>query len=116
MRTRGWQSKRKCGILQRPARAAGEPRGERAGTVPATLTDAKVISIKEELALVVANVGRRQGVKVGMPFKVVRGDGEIGLVRVVDVRDGISGAVIQSLESDKNKIKVGDRLQVATTQ
>lgn len=84
--------------------------------VQATLTDAAVISIKEELALVVANVGKKQGVKVGMPFKVIRGDGEIGLVRVVDVRDGISGAVIQSLDSDKNKIKVGDRLQVATTQ
>jgi len=82
---------------------------------PATLTDAMVISVKEELALVVANVGRKQGVKVGMPFKVIRGDGEIGLVRVVDVRDSISGAVIQSLESDKNKIKVGDRLQVAAT-
>ncbi len=87
-----------------------------AAAVEATLTDAAVISIKEDLALVVANVGRKQGVKVGMPFKVIRGDGEIGLVRVVDVRDGISGAVIQSLISDKNKIKVGDRLQVATTQ
>ena len=86
-----------------------------ATAVPATLTDATVISIKEELALVVANVGRKQGVKVGMPFKVIRGDEEIGLVRVVNVRDSISGAVIQSLESDKNKIKVGDRLQVAAT-
>jgi hypothetical protein len=88
---------------------------QNAGAVPATLTDAMVISIKEELALVVANVGRKQGVKVGMPFKVIRGDGEVGLVRVVDVRDNISGAVIQSLDSDKNKIKVGDRLQVAAT-
>jgi uncharacterized coiled-coil protein SlyX len=82
------------------------------GNAPATLTDASVISIKEELALVVANVGSKQGVKVGMPFKVIRDDGEIALVRVVNVRDNISGAVIQSLESDKNKIKVGDRLQV----
>lgn len=89
---------------------------QNADAVSATLTDAMVISIKEELALVVANVGRKQGVKVGMPFKVIRGDGEIGLVRVVDVRDSISGAVIQSLGSDKNKIKVGDRLQVAATQ
>ena len=77
-----------------------------------TLTDAKVISIKEELALVVANVGRKQGVKIGMPFQVIRGDEVVGLIRVVNVRDGISGAVIQSLETDKNKIKVGDRLKV----
>jgi len=83
-----------------------------AAAVPSTLTDAMVISIKEELALVVANVGKKQGVKAGMPFKVIRGESLIGLVRVVNVRDEISGAVIQSLESDKNKIKVGDRLRV----
>jgi hypothetical protein len=83
-----------------------------AGEDAATLTDAKVISIKEELALVVANVGKKQGVKIGMPFQVIRGDEVVGLIRVVNVRDGISGAVIQSLETDKNKIKVGDRLKV----
>lgn len=84
-----------------------------AGAVPSTLQDAMVVTIKEEWALVVANVGRKQGVKLGMPFKVIRGDSEVGMVRVVNVRDNISGAVIQSLDSDKDKIKVGDRLQVA---
>ena len=59
------------------------------------------------------DVGSKQGVKLGMPFKVIRDNAEIGLVRVVNVRDSISGAVIQNLDSDKNKIKVGDRLQVA---
>lgn len=78
----------------------------------ATLTDAMVISVKEELALVVANVGSKQGVQAGMPFKVMRGDDQIALVRVVDVRDKISGAVIQELSSTKEKIKVGDRLRV----
>jgi len=71
-----------------------------------------VVSIKEELSLVVANVGNRQGVRVGMPFKVVRDDRVIGTVRVVDVREKICGAVIQSLDSEKTKIKVGDRLMV----
>src|SRR5438105_9545981 len=41
---------------------------------PATLTDGKVISVKEELALVVANLGREQGVKIGMPFQIWRGE------------------------------------------
>jgi len=77
-----------------------------------SLTDGMVVSIKEELSLVVANVGSRQGVRVGMPFKVVRDDHLIGMVRVVDVREKICGAVIQSLDSEKNKIKVGDRLMV----
>jgi cell shape-determining protein MreC len=77
-----------------------------------TLTNGMVVSIKEELSLVIANIGSRQGVRVGMPFKVVRDDHLIGLVRVVDVREKICGAVIQSLDSEKNKIKVGDRLMV----
>ncbi len=84
-----------------------------AKAVPATLTDAMAISVKESLSLVVANVGSKQGVKLGMPFRVWRGDREIGLVRVVDVREKISGAVIQTLSSDTGKVKVGDRLRVA---
>jgi len=77
-----------------------------------SLTDGMVVSIKEELSLVVANIGTRQGVRVGMPFKVVREGKVIGMLRVVDVREKICGAVIQSLDSEKNKIKVGDRLMV----
>jgi hypothetical protein len=80
--------------------------------VTGDLTDGMVISIKEELSLVVANIGSREGAKVGMPFKVLRDGNEIGMVRVVDVREKICGAVIQSLDSEKNKIKVGDRLRV----
>jgi hypothetical protein len=76
-----------------------------------SLTDARVISVKDDLALVVANIGRRQGVKIGMPFQVVRDDRKIGIVRVVDVRESISGAVIQSLDPSE-KVKVGDILRV----
>lgn len=78
----------------------------------ASLDNAQIISIKQELALAVANVGRKDGVEVGMPFQVWRGERRIGLVRVVDVREKISGAVIQNLESDKEPIKTGDRLRV----
>jgi cell shape-determining protein MreC len=91
-------------------------RAEDATAVPSTLEDAMVISIKDEWALVVANVGSRHGVKMGMPFKVIRGDTEIGLVRVVNVRENISGAVIQNLSSEKEKIKVGDLLKVDAQQ
>ncbi|MGB8352532.1 MAG: hypothetical protein WCD79_01455 [Chthoniobacteraceae bacterium] len=95
-------------VLGLPSSSAPE-----AAAVPSTIMDAMVISIKEEWSLVVINVGKKQGVKIGMPFKVIRDDAEIGIVRVIKVRDGISGAIIQNLDSDKNKIKVGDRLRVA---
>jgi hypothetical protein len=95
---------------------ASPPGAVEAAAVSATLTDGMVISIKDELSLVVANVGQKQGVKVGMPFQVIRGDQLIGTVRVVDARDKIAGAVIQNLTSEKERIKVGDRLKVEASQ
>jgi hypothetical protein len=77
-----------------------------------TLTDATVVEVKPEFALVVANIGRNAGAKVGMPFQVWRDNRRIGDVRVIDVRDRISGAVIQNLVSEEDSIKTGDRLRV----
>src|SRR6266705_3503176 len=51
------------------------------------LLDGSVISVKDEWSFVVGNLGEKQGVKIG-------------------------GAVIQEMDSEKEKIKVGDRLQV----
>jgi len=80
------------------------------------LMDGKVLSVKEEWSLVVGNLGARQGVKLGMPLRVVRAGKTVATLRVVDVREKISGAVIQELDSEKVKIKVGDRLQVDARQ
>src|SRR4051812_17159118 len=77
-----------------------------------TLMDGSVISVKDEWSLVVANLGEKQGVKIGMPLRVLRGDAVIATLRVVDVRQKICGAVIQEMDLKKDKIKVGDRLQV----
>jgi hypothetical protein len=75
-----------------------------------SLLDGSVISVKEEWSFVVGNFGAREGVKIGMPLRVKRGDDLVAKLRVVDVRERICGAVIQ--ESGKEKIKVGDRLEV----
>ena len=74
-----------------------------------TLVDGRVVSVKEEWSLVVGNIGEKQGVKMGMPMRVMRADKLIATLRVVDVRQRICGAVIQEMGS--GKIKVGDRLQ-----
>ncbi|MEO6971417.1 MAG: hypothetical protein ABI217_11035 [Chthoniobacterales bacterium] len=89
------------------------PPNEEAGP---DLMDGKVLSVKEEWSLVVGNLGAKQGVKLGMPLRVVRAGKTIATLRVVDVREKISGAVIQELDSEKVKIKVGDRLQVDARQ
>ncbi len=80
------------------------------------LMDGSVISVKDEWSLVVGNLGELQGVKMGMPLRVVRGDKVIATLRVVDVRQKICGAVIQEMDSRKDKIQVGDRLQVDARQ
>ena len=76
------------------------------------LMDGKVLSVKEEWSLVVGNLGAQQGVKLGMPLRVMRSGRNIATLRVVDVREQISGAVVQEMDSEKDRIRVGDRLQV----
>jgi hypothetical protein len=76
----------------------------------ASLMDASVLSVKDEWSFVVANIGEQHGVKIGMPLRLMRGEQKIATLRVVDVRQRICGAVIE--DSGKEKIKVGDRLQV----
>jgi hypothetical protein len=94
------------------AKDGGAPNDE---AVP-DLMNGKVLSVKEEWSLVVGNLGAQQGVKIGMPLRVVRAGKTVATLRVVDVREKISGAVIQELDSEKVKIKVGDRLQVDARQ
>jgi hypothetical protein len=77
-----------------------------------SLMDGSVVSVKNEWSFVVGNLGEKQGVKIGMPMRVLRDDRQIATVRVVDVRQRICGAVIQETDSEKEKIRVGDRLQV----
>lgn len=80
------------------------------------LMDGSVVSVKDEWSLVVGNLGEKQGVKIGMPLRVVRDGRVIATLRVVDVRQKICGAVIQEMGSEKEKIKVGDRLQADARQ
>ncbi len=77
-----------------------------------SLLDGSVISVKGEWSFVVGNLGEKQGVKIGMPMRVMRNDRKIATLRVVDVRQKICGAVIQEMDSEKEKIRIGDRLQV----
>ncbi|NBZ95921.1 MAG: hypothetical protein EBR40_05765 [Proteobacteria bacterium] len=83
---------------------------------PAGLTGGRVIDVKPDLALVVSDLGSRQGVKTGMPFQVWRGDKQIASVRVVDVRDAVSGAIVQSTAANTESVRTGDTLRIDTTR
>jgi hypothetical protein len=83
---------------------------------PAGLTGGRVIDVKPDLALVVSDLGSRQGVKTGMPFQVWRGDRQVAAVRVVDVRDAVSGAIVQSTATPAESVRTGDTLRIDTTR
>jgi hypothetical protein len=90
----------------------GVPVPQQPAAVEPSLTDAMVGMVKEDLSLVIANVGTVHGVRIGMPFQVWRGSDRIGDVLVIDVRDNVSGAIIQNLFNEKQPIQPGDRLRV----
>jgi hypothetical protein len=81
-----------------------------------SLTSGTIVDYKPDLSLAVANFGSRQGAKTGMPFQVWRGNNQIAAARIVDVRDSISGAVIQDTESATDSVRAGDTLRIDTTR
>ena len=99
-------------------RAASEALGRpvktilEADAVATNLRAGLVLGYKTELSLLVANFGSAQGVKVGMPLTVARGDTFIGRARVVQVRERISGAVVEKATLPGEQIRVGDQVRV----
>jgi hypothetical protein len=90
--------------------------GQKAQGNQAGLTGGRVVDVKPALALVVSDLGSRQGVKTGMPFQVWRGDRQIASVRVVDVRDSVSGAIVQNTSTPADNVRPGDLIRIDTTR
>ena len=99
--------------LRGASQQSGADSALKAEPAAASLSNARVISIKPELALLVGNIGSNDSVKIGMPFRVYDGQKPIAMVRVVDVREKLFGALIQEMLSDNSPVKVGCRLKVA---
>lgn len=97
-------------------RSLNEVLNGRGGTLPAAadIKTGQIVSIDEKLGLAVLNFGKAQGVRIGMPFRVLRGENIIGRCKVVEVRDSISAALIESTKN-KTELQAGDRLLLETT-
>jgi hypothetical protein len=72
--------------------------------------------LKNELGIAVIGVGARDGVKPGMPFEIYREDKPIAKVLVTEVRNSVSGAVVQELASVTDPVRVGDRAKAAVNR
>ena len=81
-------------------------------SIEPNLSSGVVLDTRDEISLVVANIGKAHGVKVGMPFQVYRNGKIINTIKIVDVREKVSGGVIQSLTTETTRIEKGDILKV----
>ena len=85
---------------------------QKAAEMPVALANARVISIKSELGLAVANVGSQSGVRIGMPILIQRNGNQVGTGIVVDVRDRITGVLLTNGDTD---VRTGDALLPETS-
>ena len=80
------------------------------------ISKALVVSIDSCVGLVVFDAGRCSGIRVGTPVTVLRGDRPIYSAMIVDVRDSISGAVLQDRMADGGEVEVGDGIRLLPEQ
>ncbi|SHK36470.1 hypothetical protein SAMN02745181_3694 [Rubritalea squalenifaciens DSM 18772] len=72
------------------------------------LQEAKVISIDGQSGLLVLNAGAKQQVRMGMTFRIMRGNSQIAEAMIAGVRPDISGALVIKVEDTKNAVRLGD--------
>jgi flagellar basal body-associated protein FliL len=80
-----------------------------------SLQQAKLVSIDQESGMMVLNLGEGQGAKIGMTFRLTRGQQPYGKAILADVRKGVSGAFVEHLDNVAESPRPGD-LAVLETQ
>jgi hypothetical protein len=80
-----------------------------------SLKQAQVVSLDQESGMLVLNLGESQGAKIGMTFRLTRGQQPYGTAILADVRKAVSGAFVESLDNVTESPRPGD-LAVLETQ
>lgn len=80
------------------------------------ISDSQVVSFDSGIGLVVFDAGRQEGLRVGTPIVVLRDDEPIYSAMIVDVRDSISGALLQEKVADISDVAVGDGIRLLPNQ
>lgn len=79
-----------------------------------TLQQARIVSYDQESGMLVLNIGESQGAKIGMTFRLVRGQETYGKAILADVRKGVSGLFVETLNHAADSPKVGDLANLET--
>ena len=80
-----------------------------------SLQQARIVSLDQESGMMVLNLGESQGAKIGMTFRLTRGQQPYGKAILADVRKGVSGAFVEHLDNVAESPRPGD-LAVLETQ
>ena len=80
-----------------------------------SLQQAHIVSLDQESGMMVFNLGESQGAKIGMTFRLTRGQQPYGKAILADVRKGVSGAFVEALDDRSESPRIGD-LAVLETQ
>jgi hypothetical protein len=81
-------------------------------SAPSLDAKVRVVSIDRSIGLVVFDAGQSAGLRVGTPVAVLRGERTLYSALVVDVRDTITGAVLQERLGDSGDVEVGDGIRL----
>jgi hypothetical protein len=73
-----------------------------------TLQQARIVSLDTESGMMVFNLGESQGAKIGMTFRLTRGQMPYGKAILADVRKGVSGAFVEHLDDITETPRPGD--------
>lgn len=78
------------------------------------LQRAQIVSLDQESGMLVLNLGENQGATIGMTFRLLRGQQSYGKAILADVRQGVSGAFIEQIDSKDNTPRLGDAAVLLT--
>lgn len=64
-----------------------------------SLQEARIVSVDQETGMLVLNLGEAQGARIGMSFRLMRGQEHYATAILADVRRSVSGAFIETTRS-----------------
>lgn len=78
------------------------------------LQRAQIVSLDQESGMLVLNLGANQGATIGMTFRLIRGQQPYGKAILADVRQGVSGAFVEQIDTKDLTPRPGDTAALLT--
>ncbi len=79
-----------------------------------SLQQARIVSLDQESGMLILNIGESHGAQIGMTFRLSRGQQPYGSAIIADVRKGVSGLFVESIEIPAETPRLGDLANLET--